>query len=73
MWYMSYTIVAILKNIHVYKPTKALSGWDIQRKKDKVDKHRGHTKLIKEINKTRDNPFFQGLSEQKQANFRSKL
>lgn len=73
MWYIDYEIVAVLRNIEVYKPAKALSGWEIRRRQDKVDKHRGHTKLINKINETRANPFWQSLSEDKQKQFRSSL
>jgi hypothetical protein len=55
---------------HVYKPKKALSGWDIRRKKERTDKHRGHLKYIEEQNKLTLNPFFATLSEEDQKRLR---
>jgi hypothetical protein len=73
MWYDEYTIVSVLKNIHVYKPTKALSGWDIRQRQDKVDKHRGHVKHIAKQNKQANNPFFQVLTDEQQATLRRQV
>lgn len=69
-WYTDYDIITKLVNITVYKPKKALSGWEQRQLKDKVDKHRGHLKHIEKQNKLLSNPFFHTLSPEQQEKLR---
>jgi hypothetical protein len=65
-WYGDYVIVTKLVNVTVFKPKKALSGWELRQYKDKVDKHRGHLKHIEKQNKLKGNPFFSTLTPEQQ-------
>ena len=66
LWYSHYTMVEQLKIIEVYKPIKALSGWDLLRKKQTRSDHSASVKAVREFKADKADMFIGGEDTQGQ-------